>query len=543
MTQKTETILLGFIILFAIGLKGFYFVDMQSNPLTDFTANTPKFDQERFVRLAKEFIHRNWLGEKYQTFSPIYSYFLAVIFKIFGENLNYVLGFQMVLGVLAIAVFYKTAKLLFQNVWVGLVAASLAAFYGPFLYYEGLIKRDILIAYSFLFGLYSLLRGLNSHQALYFFLAGLSIGFATILRPHILPMFLVIYLMWGVPRDFQFPKKFNGLFILGLLIMILPLAIRNNALGRNDILSSPDPEIFWIGNTYDASGIDYVILDSTKRLSQETQGRVLKTFQVLLREIKLHPRSYGELYLRKIKMFFNGYEIPGNVNFQLYRELNKSLRWVLFDFKIICPLALLGLILAYKKFPHISLLYLFLISLSLNILVFHIQSRYRIVVVPFFLLFASYTLYSFYQFLKQREFLKFIQLFLLLGFMFLLTKPDESFIAKYFKGSIRLLDYVNLSNAYIHSYKWNQGKLTLKQRDVLFSQAVFYLNKVSMNPNKKLVAGSHDVITLLNQGIVHYNLGQSEKAKSVFQNILSLEPPNETAEFYLKLMRHDEQNF
>ena len=543
MTQKTETILLGFIILFAIGLKGFYFVDMQSNPLTDFTANIPKFDQERFVRLAKEFIHRNWLGEKYQTFSPIYSYFLAVIFKIFGENLNYVLGFQMVWGVLAIAVFYKTAKLLFQNVWVGLVAASLAAFYGPFLCYEGLIKRDILIAYSFLFGLYSLLRGLNSHQALNFFLAGLSIGFATILRPHILPMFLVIYLMWDVPRDFQFPKKLNGLFILGLLIMILPLAIRNNALGRNDILSSPDPEIFWIGNTYDSSGIDYVILDSTKSLSQETQGRVLKTFQVFLREIKLHPLSYGELYLRKIKMFFNGYEIPGNVNFQLYRELNKSLRWALFDFKIICPLALLGLILAYKKFPYISLLYLFLISLSLNILVFHIQSRYRIVVVPFFLLFASYTLYSFYQFLKQREFLKFIQLFLLLGFMFLLTKPDETFIAKYFKGSIRPGDYVNLSNAYIHSYKWNQGKLTLKQRDVLFSQAVFYLNKASMNPNQKSVAGSHDVITLLNQGIVHYNLGQSEKAKSVFQNILSLEPPNETAEFYLKLMRHDEQNF
>src|SRR5262249_26555431 len=115
-------------------------------------------------------------------------------------------------------------------------------------------------------------------------------------------------------------------------------------------------------------------------------------FGVFVREMKNAPAAYLHLYLRKIYMFFNGYEIPGNLSFDQFLEESFFLKLFLVRSSFIIPLGILGLILLWPMRSKFSALSLFFIVLSFGVIVFHIQSRYRIVVMPYFILFAAYAL-------------------------------------------------------------------------------------------------------------------------------------------------------
>jgi len=110
----------------------------------------------------------------------------------------------------------------------------------------------------------------------------------------------------------------------------------------------------------------------------EAGGSVSKTFKILFREMKMDPVAYTQLYLRKLTMYLNAYEIPANMNFSLFRENHRPLQWAFLDFGVLIPLALLGLIVCRQSNTFIRLNFLMLLVLSFSAIMFHIQGRYRI---------------------------------------------------------------------------------------------------------------------------------------------------------------------
>ncbi len=159
---------------------------------------------------------------------------------------------------------------------------------------------------------------------------------------------------------------------------------------------------------------------------------------------------------------------------------SRVLKLAFLNFGFIVPLALLGIILV-KKFPQSWLLYLFWTVLSVSVIAFHIQERYRMATVPFFILFAGYALYWLTVQLKTRKFTALAAglAVIFLGVVF--TKIDEGLIDKYFGSRIRKVDYGNLADSY---FVYSQHpSLTVKKKNEMLNQGILYYQKALATPS------------------------------------------------------------
>ena len=160
--SRTFNFLLLIIIILGAGVRLSYYNSLCSDPLPTAVSATSIMDQHRFIELAKEFSSGQWLGTTVTFYSPAYSYFIAVIFKLFGQNMYYVFFIQFLIGALAPLLYYKTATLLFDNRKIGLISALIGALYSPMLFFEGALLRAFPIAFLNLLSFYLLLVAIKS---------------------------------------------------------------------------------------------------------------------------------------------------------------------------------------------------------------------------------------------------------------------------------------------------------------------------------------------------------------------------------------------
>ncbi len=475
--QRSDKIFLGIIVVLAAFLRLAYFIEIQDNPLPFYVSQMKGFDQELFMSLAHRLVDTHWLGSNDVVQSPAYSYLMAFLFNIFGKVLNVVFLFQISFGILAVYIFYKVTTLLFDNPDVGLVCAFVAAFYSPFIYYECVTLREIMIAYLNLLSFYFLLRAIHQGKFLYFFEAGIMVGLSVVLRPNILPFFILLYILIAIKDTLRVKIPYVFLFILGLAFFITPpIAVRNKILGYQMLLERSN-FVFWLSNSYDASGFGGSPTPIAEKLGREANGKIFDTLIILIREIYDHLKEYIGLYGRKFKMLFNGYEIPANLSYDLFKENSTILKIAFFNFSIVSPLAILGLFLMWGKFREGGLLYLYFFVLNIFILLFHIQSRMRVQVIPFSIILAAYCLYWLICMLKKRNFRALSCALVCLAAVSFFTKPDEQTIKKYFLSRIRPLDYMNMANAYLHRYRMKLGRITAQEKQEIFVKVLENYNK------------------------------------------------------------------
>ncbi len=363
----TRPILLAILFLAAI-LRFTFLVELQSNPMPVMVSQDYRFDQFNYVSMAQDLVDNHWLGSKHPGHSPVYSYLIAVIYSIFGPNMNFVFIFQILYGILAVYLFYRCATLLFNNKNLGLLTAFVAATYSPFIYYECALLREAMVGYTNLTAFFFFLLALRKGKSKNYFIAGMMTALSFIIRAGIMPFFALAYV--AIASQGQWKKRLqNTLLVLtGMAIIVLPLTIRNYVSGFKAVSETSGPTLFWLGNSFDSPGIELPYTDTYKKLTDETQGRILKTAEVLWREMKSHPVEYMHLYGRKFKMLFNGFEIPANLSYDLFKEQSWILKIAPFNFILISPLALLGLVLFWRKYKHVEMLYVFMFRLF-NVLV------------------------------------------------------------------------------------------------------------------------------------------------------------------------------
>ncbi len=529
--RASVKITLGGVLLTAAFLRFWYLIELQGNPLPYFVTQHSTFDEYRFMSLALEFVRGNWLGSHATFYSPGYSYLIAALFTFFPQTINTVFIFQILLGLMAVYILYRSACLLFEDRAVGLVSAAIAAVYAPFIFYECQVLRSCVITYSSLFGFYFLLRGWKKGRMKDLLCAGGMMGLSTVVQPNALPLFIVPGLVVGKSRRNQGRIRGVLLFLLGMAILVLPLMLRNLAVGGEFVISSQGLEVFWQGNAPDSSGVGLGGLETEKTLLEESQGSIAKAAKIFLEHIRLYPKQYLDLYSNKIKMFFNGYEIPQGLNFDLFREKTMALKIGL-DFSLIGPFALLGLFLMAGRYDGSRWLYGFSAILSLSVILVHVLGRYRIPSVPYFILAAGYaSVWLFYQWRAKRWRALFFA-FCFLGFLGFWMRPDQKIIERYMGYRIRSIDYGNLASAYRSQA---QGKPS-PQREVLLQKASEnYGMACHLSKANEVVAGYQFVrpIYWLRRAEVLAELGRSDEAFSCyaeaakgFEEALKISPGN-----------------
>jgi len=102
------------------------------------------------------------------------------------------------------------------------------------------------------------------------------------------------------------------------------------------------------------------------------------------------PAAWTGLLLTKGLLALNAVEIPDTEAIAFYADaswLLRALAWL--DFRILLPLALAGMVFAWRRRADAAILYSLAAALAGSVVLFYVMARYRFVVVPVLLPFAG----------------------------------------------------------------------------------------------------------------------------------------------------------
>jgi tetratricopeptide (TPR) repeat protein len=255
---------------------------------------------------------------------------------------------------------------------------------------------------------------------------GIVWGCAAITRPNTL-LFLLVVPAWGYWKMKKHLKTALFYGMLGVIVIILPVTIRNYVVSKEFVpIAWQGGTNFYIGNNPDADGMTAIVPGTrkswwggfydAKRLAEDAMGKELENAEIDrywftqgLSFIKSKPGKAALLVLRKAYLFFYGFEISNNRDIYFFTRFT-YLKFLIFEvpllhfpFGLLLPLALTGCWYAYKKRKDLSLMYLFTITYSLSFVLFFVNARFRIPIIPFLIILACFGVITAYENLKRKK--------------------------------------------------------------------------------------------------------------------------------------------
>ncbi len=367
--------------------------------------------------------------------SPLYPYFLAGLYRLFGRDLLIVRIVQSLVGAGSATLVYLLALDLFDK-RVAMIAGLLTACYGALIFYDGSVVMTPLLVFLNIAALTVLVKADGRGSGVLFVLSGALLGLAGIGRAAAL-LFVPLALWWiafGPPRGVAAPAATGGngmvrgvwwkgggfrnaaLFLAGVLILLAPVTIRNMVVSGEFIpVTSNGGLNFYIGNSAIATGgyampegLDIETDPSGVEIADAATGRRLSASEVssywysrTWRDIGAAPGRWLKLMARKVYFVMSSYELPQLENFEFQRHYSALLSLSLPGFGLVAPLGLVGLALALKDRRR-RILALFFASYVVSVVLFFVLARYRLPTVPILAVGASYAIIEMFDRARRR---------------------------------------------------------------------------------------------------------------------------------------------
>jgi tetratricopeptide (TPR) repeat protein len=397
-------------------------------------------DAQSYHAWAQRIAAGDWLGSEVFYQAPLYPYFLALVYTLFGEAPLTVRLCQAVIGSLACVWIAIAASRLFSRS-AGIAAGVMLAFYAPAIFFDGLFQKSVLDAFLLCLSL-ALLSGLivNPSSRRSWVWVGVTLGGLTLSRENAIVFVaaILVWLLWwrhprgalphtparslaGAPTPRAAPSRARrrravvfrlaraGYLLTGLAIVLLPVAARNKIVsGEFHLTTSQFGPNFYIGNNESASGTYQPLRfghgdpkyerEDARELAEQAIGRPLTPSDVsrywtrrTLDYIWTKPGDWLELMGRKIMLAWNAAEVADTEDQASYADWSVLLRLAsrVWHFGVLAPLALLGIWATWPRRSELALLYLLPAAYVLALIAFAVMARYRYPLVPFLILFAS----------------------------------------------------------------------------------------------------------------------------------------------------------
>ena len=403
--ERRHWIGLGLLAVAALCVRLVYLLQADDSPLF----YHPIVDARTYVRTALHLAEGQGLGPPHPFWQPpLYPYFLAGSYALFGEGYHLPRLLQAVSGTAACLLVFHLGRRAFSPA-AGWIAAGAAAVYGPFLYFEGELLPAALAVFLNALALTALLWAAAGRSTGRWLAAGLLLGLAALNVPSVL-LFVLLALAWARLRA-RAPLSAIAALVLGVVLAIAPVTLRNRIVGGEWVPISYNGGInFYIGNNPDSDrttrirpGRDWQELTAMpERQAGITQKGASSRyfFSRSLEYLAADPPGYLLLQMRKLHQFWRGDEIPRNLDPYFARSWSRLLQGLLwirglaFPFGLVGPLALTGLVLYLRspqaRSPAADLLLLFAAAYMVAVVLFFVTGRYRLPAIPSLLLFAGY---------------------------------------------------------------------------------------------------------------------------------------------------------
>ncbi len=383
-------------------------------------------DAELYDIWAREILETGWLGRGVFFQPPFYPYFMAVVYRLIGENLLIVRLIQILFGA-GSCVLIALAGRHFLSKPAGILAGILLAVYPVAIFYDLLIQKAVFGLFFTVLLLYFLGRIVKTPRGFLWLAAGTTLGCLVMVRENAL-ILLPVVLIWLVVdhRDAGWKRlsAWGALFVCGLALIVLPVGVRNKIVGGEFTLTTSNLGFnLYIGNSGDATGTYRSLVrgrgdwrfesrDAT-RLAEKAEGRRLSPMEVshfwtrrALDAIKADFTGWMRLLMRKWALVWNAVEPSDTESIYAYRSYSQILNILvgILHFGVILPLAVAGICLSWRRRAQLWLLYLFLLGYAAGIMPFFVFARYRQTMLAVLVPFAALALVQGWQQLKTRDY-------------------------------------------------------------------------------------------------------------------------------------------
>ncbi len=382
-------------------------------------------DARAYDAWAQQIAAGDWIGREVFYQAPLYPYFLAFIYTVFGHDLFVIRLLQILLGSAACVLVALTGRRLF-SLRAGLVAGAMLALYPPAIFFDLIIQKGSLSLFWM-----ALLLCLLSAEAVRpgrrrMVWIGLVLGLFALTREHALVLIgLIPVWRWVHYRRTSRVGRIGktAWFAAGLAAVLVPVGWRNYAVGRQFLITTSQfGTNLYIGNGARATGLyvplrigrngpQYERLDATE-LAEADAGRPLTPREVsrywttrTWSEVRAAPGRWLRLMVRKWLLVWNAREFEDSEDLESYCDGSRLLAALYhgLHFGVICPLAAFGLCLTWTDRRRLWLLHALMVAISVSLALFFVFARYRLPLVPILVLFAAVGLVRGARFVAQRQ--------------------------------------------------------------------------------------------------------------------------------------------
>ncbi|HEX2786831.1 MAG TPA: glycosyltransferase family 39 protein [Ignavibacteria bacterium] len=342
---------------------------------------------------------------------PGYPFFIAMIFKVFGENILCVKFIQSIIEIFTCLLFFLLC-LKFLDTKYSLITLAIFAFFPSNVLYSQTLLSEPLFNFFEILLLYLCLRSgtLNTGKII---LLGLLWGAAIMIRSSfalsvfIVPLFIFFHqrkLFEGYAKNrLNKSIKYSVLFLVGVFIFVFPWMLRNKIELGGFSLATQAGFTFWGGSNPNATGTWYYQIEESNPLFNE-QDEIKKDREFWRQGIDYaihNPHKFLIVGVKKIGYLFSSermillYFMPDENKARTSTEVYKSINplyvaLVNLPYFAVMLFGIWGL-LTLKK--NNFLIWSFILSWMLMFFLFVALSRYHYVLIPFFILGTGNALY------------------------------------------------------------------------------------------------------------------------------------------------------
>ena len=407
------------ILAVGLAIRLLYFNSIAGSAFIDFPLFAERTDLHSFWAWSGEILGGNWLGQPAWhpmhewmltvgspadwhrwwggagTFQqePLYPYLLAML-RFIGLPLGGIILFQLVIGSAQILLTFLLTRRLFKDARPALIAAALAAVYGPLLFNQGALLRDWLGPLLETGALALMLRAATTEKIRDWAVAGLVLGLALLVRSAVIAFIplAVLWLVWAFRGEGRVTIRRAVALVAGIGVGFAPLVLRNLAVGVSPFrITNRLPEALANGNALDTDPLGVFFPNSLPAVLEEAGGSSVKAGLAILRGYEGDWVAFLALQWQKFRGLVDPVEIPDNLSYAYAEVTFPILSWLPdFGWLLVPALAGLAALVTQQRLDrghHLVLLHAATVLVAL--LATSVVGRYRLALTPFLFVYAG----------------------------------------------------------------------------------------------------------------------------------------------------------
>ncbi len=431
------------LFLLALVVRLLYLWDSCDNP----TFFLPIVDSITYHEIAKGLAQGGPITKEFFWQQFFYPAFLSIVYFFTNSSILCAKLIQILLGSFTAVLTWRLGEKIFGRT-AAILAGCIVALYGPLVFFDAELLDTGWAAFWSVVLVLLFLNVAETKKLRHCLAFGFCAGLSVLTRPNFIPFLaaggLWLIVLWlkehlGIKRVLLNLAAITAAFLL----FTLPVALLNSrTTGRFSFLPATGGINFYKGNNPDITGVGIrpgLKWEKLAYLSYEAGMEDINSQQRFFYAkafdyIRAHPLTFIEYLCVKTAEFLSSREMPGNIDIYLFRRWSAVLSVLVFKvgkfgfpFGPLLPLALVGLFCNWpvsasvftslrrdrslcrdkslrrgeRKTP--ILIVLFLVLYSASVIIIHIESRYRLPIVPIMAILAGAAPVAIFEMLRAKR--------------------------------------------------------------------------------------------------------------------------------------------